>query len=146
MRIGIAGGGLVNIPINSTFSVQPELLYSMEGTRYKENGNKFTYQLDYINVPVLFQCNSFGFYGETGPQIGFLMSGKLSNGDESSDVKDSFKSTAFAWAVGLGYRLPSGIGIGARYNIGLSKISDDNGGDLKNNGFHIGISYFFGRK
>jgi hypothetical protein len=146
MRIGIAGGGLVNIPINSTFSVQPELLYSMEGAKYKANNDKLIYQLDYINVPVLFQYNSSGFYGETGPQIGFLMSGKASNGDESSDVKDSFKSTAFAWTVGFGYKLSSGIGIGARYNIGLSNIVDNDEADLKNSGFHIGISYLFGGK
>jgi hypothetical protein len=146
MRIGLAGGGLVNISINSTFSVQPELLYSMEGSKYKVDEGKAIFKNDYINVPVLFQYNSSGFYAETGPQIGFLISSKVTDGDESEDTKDEFKSTAFAWTVGFGYRLSSGIGFGARYNLGLSNTFDTEDADVKNSGFHIGISYLFAGK
>jgi hypothetical protein len=118
----------------------------MEGAKYKLNDDKMVYELDYINVPVLFQYNSSGFYGETGPQIGFLISSRISDGDVSANIKGSTKRAAFSWTVGFGYRLSSGIGIGARYNIGLSNIVDEDNTDLKNSGFHIGISYLFGGK
>ena len=143
LRVGLAAGGLVQIPINETFSVQPELLYSMEGAKFKEDGEKAIFKNDYIKVPVMFQYNASGFYAETGPQIGFLVSAKLSDGDNDVDYKDNLKSTAFAWTVGLGYRLTSGIAVGARYDIGLSSISDSGDEKIKNSGFHVGLSYLF---
>jgi hypothetical protein len=144
LKIGVAGGGLVNIPINEVFSVQPELLYSMEGSKYEESGVKLLYKTDYINLPVLFQYNSSGFYGETGPQVGFLVSAKGESGGNSEDIKDSFKSINFSWAVGLGYKMSNGFGIGARYNIGLGNIADDADTNVKLGGFHIGVFYIFG--
>lgn len=146
LKVGFAGGGMVNIPVNSTFSVQPELLYSMEGTKYEEGGDKLLYKTDYINVPVLFQYNSSGFYAETGPQVGFLASAKISDGDNSEDVKDSFKSINFSWAIGLGYKMSSGFGIGARYNLGLANVIDSDEANIKLGGFHVGVFYLFGGK
>lgn len=151
---GFAGGGLVNIGITEMFSVQPEVLYSMEGSIYKEGGNKLIFKTDYINVPVLVQYNSpIGIYAETGPQVGFLMSAKMSDGSNSMDAKESFKKINFSWGFGAGYKLSNGLGIGARYNLGLSNIAaNDNGGDgepgetgnIKLGGFHIGLFYTFG--
>src|SRR5436190_7695965 len=51
-KAGFTGGGLVNIPINEMLSVQPEVLYSMEGSKYEIGGEKFTYNMDYVNIPV----------------------------------------------------------------------------------------------
>lgn len=143
-KIGFTGGGLVNIPVNETFSVQPEVLYSMEGSKYEEDGDKLVYHTDYINIPVMVQYNASGFYGETGPQVGFLINAKGDNGDVSVDIKDSFKSINFSWGVGLGYKLPNGFGVGARYNIGIANIADDEDTKLKLGGFHLGVSYTFG--
>lgn len=153
MKIGLAGGAFVNIPINETFSVQPELLYSMEGNlqKYEEMGVdvKTSYNLSYINIPVLVQYNASGFYAETGPQIGFLMSakGKVEvDGEEvaDEDIKESLKSINVSWAIGLGYKLKSGIGFGARYNLGLTSIADADDTKVTSSGFHVGISYTFG--
>lgn len=145
IQVGIAGGGLVNIPVSDMFSVQPEVLFSMEGTKYEESGDKLMYKTNYINIPVLFQYNNAsGFYAETGPQIGFLMSAKADDGDNSTDVKDSFKGTNFSWALGLGYKMKSGFGFGARYNLGLGNIVDESDIDIKLGGFHVGVFYLFG--
>lgn len=145
IQVGIAGGGLVNIPVSDMFSVQPEVLFSMEGTKYEESGDKLMYKTNYINIPVLFQYNNAsGFYAETGPQIGFLMSAKADDGSNSTDVKDSFKGTNFSWALGLGYKMKSGFGFGARYNLGLGNIVDESDIDIKLGGFHVGVFYLFG--
>jgi hypothetical protein len=150
-RTGFAGGGLVNIGLGETFSVQPEVLYSMEGSVYKADGETATYKTDYINVPVLLQYNNpSGFYAETGPQVGFLMSAKGSYGGVSVDIKDSFKKINFSWGLGAGYKLSNGLGIGARYNLGLANIasnSDSEPGESSNvklGGFHVGLFYTFG--
>ena len=100
-------GGLVNFPISPMFSVQPELFFSQEGA--KETGSDNKLSLGYINIPVLLQYNNArpaGFYAETGPQLGLLISAKDKSNGVSVDVKSSIKSTAVSWALGLGYKLP----------------------------------------
>ena len=152
-KIGLAIGGVVNIPISSMFSVQPELLYSMEGNKQKEGDATASINLSYINVPVLIQYNNAsGFYAETGPQVGFLMSAKSKYDDGTNsgetDIKDELKSIGFSWALGIGYKLKSGIGFGARYNLGLSTLDDseDDAAKITSSGFHVGVSYTFGGK
>ncbi len=138
------GGGLVNIPISSQFSVQPELVYSGEGA--KADGGKYLF--NYINVPVLLQYNNAsGFFAELGPQIGLLTSAKVKvDGGGSTDVKDQLKSTNFSVAVGLGYKLANGLGFNARYNLGLVNIVDADGSDLKSSAFQVGAFFSFGGK
>lgn len=144
-QVGIAGGGLVNIPVSSMFSVQPEVLFSMEGSKYEESGSKLMYKTNYINIPVLLQYNNpSGFYAETGPQLGLLMSAKGDDGSSTQDIKDNLNSTNFSWAFGLGYKMQSGFGFGARYNLGLGNIAKESGTDIKLGGFHVGVFYLFG--
>lgn len=150
-KVGFAGGGLVNIALNEMISVQPEVLYSMEGTTYKESGEKLHFKNDYINVPVMVQYNhESGFYAETGPQVGFLMSAKASDGTNSTTVKDAYNTINFSWGLGAGYKLSNGLGIGARYNFGIANIAknDNNDGadkaNVKLGGFHVGLFYTFG--
>lgn len=151
-KTGFTGGALVKIPVNEMLSVQPELLYSMEGSRYEEDGAKFTYKTDYINIPVMVQYNNpSGFYAETGPQVGFLASAKarIKTGsiDASEDAKDNFKGINFAWGLGAGYKLHNGFGIGARYNFGLANIADGEENDdtkVQLSGLHVGVFYTFG--
>ena len=141
--IGFNAGGLVNIPISSMFSVQPEVTYSGEGV--KVEGGK--YQLNYINIPVLFQYNNSGFYGELGPQVGILASAKAKPDDgDDLDVKDLFKSTNFSLAIGAGYKLTNGLAFGVRYNLGLANIVDADGVSIKTSVFQVGASFSFGGK
>lgn len=139
-RMGVAFGGFAHISFSDQFGFQPELLYSMEGAKYEESGLEATIKTDYINIPLLIQYKASGFYAETGPQIGFLMSAKA----EDEDIKDGMKGTNISWLIGLGYKLPSGFGFGARYNLGLSNIVDEDEADVKTGGFQIALFYSFG--
>ena len=150
--LGYAGGGLVNYKLADAVSLQGEVLYSLEGASSKdvEEGInvKTKAKLGYINIPVLAQYNhSSGFYAETGPQVGILASAKASMSAEgesySYDMKDQLKKINFSWGIGAGYKLSNGLGIGARYNLGLTNIAD-NDSKVKVGGFHIGLSYTFG--
>jgi len=132
------------------FSVQPELVYSMEGAKEEEDDVEIKINLNYINVPVLLQYNSSGFFAETGPQIGFLTGAKtkveFDDEEEEEDIKDELEGINLSWAIGLGYKLPSGFGFNARYNLGLSNIAKDGTDDdkLKVNTIQIGIFYTLG--
>ncbi|MBL7740609.1 MAG: PorT family protein [Chitinophagaceae bacterium] len=144
-KIGFNAGGLVNIPVSDMFSVQPEALFSIEGAKYDGSPDDASFNLSYINIPVLFQYNNpSGFYAETGPQIGLLMSAKLKVGDESEDYKEFFKGSNFSWAFGAGFKTKSGFGFGARYNFGLGNIADDEDADLKQSNLSFGLFYLFG--
>ena len=148
-KISFNAGGMVNIPISENFSFNPEVIFNGEGAKMEEGDDRVNYNLGYINVPLLLQFNSTsGFYAEFGPQVGFLMSAKLDQkmgGVESdTDIKDNFKSTNFSVALGAGYRMTNGFGIGARYNLGLSNILEADDTDLKTRGFQVGVSFLFG--
>ena len=146
MKVGFNIGGLANIPVSDMFSVQPELVFSMEGGKEEEDGIDFKLNFNYINIPVLLQYNSSGFIAETGPQVGFLAGAKYKIDDDESDAKEDYENINFSWAIGLGYKLPSGFGFNARYNLGLSNIAKDNTDDYKEKAstIQVGVFYTFG--
>ena len=83
-------GGLVDFAVSEKFHVQPELLYSMEGSGETEEN------LDFIRIPVLakyYVADSFSL--QAGPQFGFVAGGGL--------VKDLTKSMDYGLAIGAGY-------------------------------------------
>jgi hypothetical protein len=138
-------GGLVNIPVSGGFSVQPELVYSGQGAKEDQDGSTSTVHLNYLNIPVMAKYTfTGGFFAETGPQLGFLLSAKAKEGGVSVDVKDVFKSTDFAWGLGIGYQSESGFGGGVRYNYGLGKLDKDGNAKVYNGVFQIGVHYLFG--
>ena len=128
-------GAVAEIGISEKFAVQPELVYSSQGFSVDDENLK----LDYINLPILAKFFvAEGFSIEVGPQVGFLISADA----EGEDVKDLFKSTDFSGALGLGYKLESGLNFAARYNLGLGNVVDGDG-DLKNNVIQLSVGYFF---
>lgn len=146
-KIDFNGGVLVNIPLVSKLSLQPEVVYSGQGSKFSESGFDGKYNFAYVNIPVLVKYKiAAGFFAETGPQFGILASAKVKEGSTSTDVKSSVKSTDFAWALGVGYNLPFNLGIDVRYNLGLSNISKDNTDNetLKNGILQAGVFYLFG--
>lgn len=144
---GFAGGVFANYKFAENLGLQLEALYSLEGTTYKAEGEKMHFKTDYVNVPLLVQYNhESGFYAETGPQVGFLTSAKLAYDGNSVDMKEGFKKINFSWGLGAGYKLSNGLGIGARYNYGITSIADGQGEsvNMKLGGFHLGLFYTFG--
>jgi hypothetical protein len=154
IRISFNAGALAQISLNEMLSVQPEVYYSDQGAKVKEdNGSGGTIsgaqKLGYINVPVLLKyTTSSGFFVQTGPQIGFLLSAKASASGVSVDEKQYFKSTDFSWAFGLGYLTSMNVGIDARYNLGLSNIENTGNtsgtGTIKNSVIQVGVFYLLG--
>src|SRR5664279_2487984 len=149
-KVDFNGGGFAHIPIANSFFLQPELVYSRQGAKATSDGIVFNINQSYLNIPVLAKYqHSSGLYGETGPQLGFLLAASVKSGGTSQDVKSSYKSTDFSWAFGLGYMIPSiSAGIDARYNLGLSNIAatEVNGYSVKNSVFQVGLFYLFGGK
>jgi Outer membrane protein beta-barrel domain len=101
------------------------------------------FKLTYINIPILVKYRfNGGFYLEAGPQVGFKVHEEV---DGSSE--DFAKSTDVSVAGGLGYHSKIGLGIGARYTAGLSKLGDIKNAptqpDWKNGVIQFSIFYTF---
>lgn len=137
-RIGFHAGLITHIHLSRQFALQPEVLYSTEGATLKglSSGNgQYTFKTDYINIPLMLQYMfDNGFRLEAGPQLGLLVS--------SSD-KDIFKSTNLGLGFGLNYLSHSGFGIGGRYNLGLSRISEPAWPEAKSRVAQISVFYMF---
>ncbi len=144
-KAGLHVGFLAHIHLNKQWAIQPELLYSGQGAKYTTGGTESKLKLDYINVPILFQYMfDNGFRLEAGPQIGFLVSAKTETNDVSVDVKDQLKGTDLGIGLGVGYiHVPSGFGVDARYNLGMTNISEDDNNKSMNRGFQLGVFYQF---
>jgi Outer membrane protein beta-barrel domain len=146
MKLGLHVGGLARLPITEQIKLQPELVFSTQGAQ-SQNGEKVNLNLNYLNVPVLAQYHtSVGFYGETGPQLGFLISAKSKYDGNSIDIKDGYKSLDFAWAFGAGYHFVPELGVNVRYNLGISRLDDDGDAKIHNSVFQLGVFYLFGAK
>jgi Outer membrane protein beta-barrel domain len=127
--IGFHGGGLLRFKFNN-FVVQPEVLFSTQGAKIKDSTFEANYKINYVNIPVMLQYESDGgFYVEAGPQIGFKVSENIPN----SSVENFAKSTDLSIALGLGYISKIGLGIGGRYNVGVSKVGDFDASDISPN-------------
>src|ERR1700754_1771953 len=81
MKIGFNAGAVAKISVTDAFSIQPEVVYSNQGATIEELDVKMN--LNYINIPVMFQYNVSGFIIETGPQVGILASAKAKAEGES---------------------------------------------------------------
>jgi len=137
-RTGFHVGGLAHIHVDEHWAVQPELVFSTQGG---ESGNT-NLEFSYINIPVLLQYMvNNGFRLQTGPQLGFLVSAESEMGDVEIDVDDNLKSIDFSWAFGAGYLFPSGFGIDARFNLGISDINDNGPVEVRNRVFQFGLFY-----
>jgi hypothetical protein len=147
-RKGLNLGLLAHIHLTRQMAFQPELVYSGQGAKYTIDNITTTLKLDYINVPLLLQYMfDNGFRIQAGPQIGFLASAKSESGNIKTDVKNSFKSVDFGFGFGIGYvHPPSGFGVDARYNLGLSNINENTNVKTTNNGFQLGVFYLFNHK
>lgn len=108
--------------------IQPEIMFSKQGSTFELDGSDYEANFDYINVPILLKLYLAGGLNlQAGPQFGFLSTSELietvGGVKDKQDVKDLFdKKSDLSIAIGAGWDLPFGLTIDARYNIGVSDL------------------------
>jgi opacity protein-like surface antigen len=147
--VGFHVGGFAEIHIVQKFFIQPELLFSTQGTKVDGPfGVDGDIKLNYLNIPVLakYYIVDKKFSVEAGPQLGVLLSAKA----EDEDIKDFTRSVDFGFNIGAGFNFTDNLSIGLRYTIGLSPLSDediDNEDDYydsaKNSNLALSLAYKF---
>lgn len=140
---GFNAGGFAEIKLSEKFTLQPEVLYSTQGSDFSEDGYSDKLKLSYLNVPVMAKFYVIQKLNvEVGPQIGFLLSAK----ETGENVKEFFKSVDFGLNAGIGYDFTKNIFAGIRYYRGLLNIvHNTDGDDIKavNSVFSISAGYKF---
>lgn len=147
-KAGIHLGLIGHIHLAKQVAFQPELVYSGQGAKYTSGGTVTNINLGYINIPLMVQYMfDNGFRLQAGPQIGILASAKSKSNNVNTDIKDNLKTADVAIGLGVGYvHPPTGFGVDARYNLGLSDINDNNSVKSTNRGFQLGVFYLFKHK
>ena len=154
-KLDFNGGGLVNIGLSKSFSLQPEVFFSGQGTRLDVGSltGAGEFDVDYVNVPLLLKYNlTKGFAVEAGPQVGLLISaiGKsYTSGQSAINEKSYFNTMDYSIAFGISYLTDANLGFDARYNWGLSKDllnGPSNPYKLFGSVFQLGAYYMFGKQ
>lgn len=121
------------------FAIQPEIIYSEQGSEVKDpNLGNFESNFSYVNIPIILKLYTIGGLNlQAGPQFGFLTSAKW--GDES--IKDELKGSDFSVGLGVGWDAPFGLSLDARYNLGISDVSDVAAAQIKNQVWQISAGF-----
>ena len=151
-------------------SLQPELLYSMQGAQARsllrdQSLEEFDTKLHYLTLPVLVKATIGPVFVEAGPQFSYLVSSQdegrtqvnltSSSPGEYLDFNrtsgDDYKKGDLGVALGAGINLPLGLAIGGRFTTSLNNIGDYrnisgvNDPELKNRVFQAYVSFQLGR-
>ncbi|WP_179319665.1 porin family protein [Winogradskyella helgolandensis] len=155
-------GLVAEIPLSERISFQPEVFYSGQGfdivqgeDRVFDTSEDVEYQLDYIQVPLLFKAYLVkGLSIEAGPQFGFKIHEEFDSepnsdgGDIEIDEDDSYvKDFDTSLAVGTSYKFDNGFFVSARYTMGLTNIFKEDtlfeNVDGKNEVVQVGLGFMF---
>jgi hypothetical protein len=152
-RTGFHGGAFVLIKATK-IGIQPEIIFSQQGSKVEINNQNFESNFSYVNIPIIIKLYTVaGINLQAGPQFGFVTKAETPIQDQLNpgsykvtDVKDKMNSSDITAALGLGWDLPFGLTIDARYNLGLSKIYKDAPStqqtkDAKNQVFQVSLGY-----
>jgi hypothetical protein len=157
---GLAVGGYLTFKLTPSFYLQPEVLFSMKGTKQNDPNyggagkleERFT--LTYVDVPLIAGYRFHGARLLAGGLLGFYIDGKYSSEykggpldgqkDEEDLESDLTESTDLGVLFGAGYSFKR-INLEARYIWGLKNILKPNQDniELKNRvlQFMLGVSF-----
>jgi outer membrane protein W len=142
---GLVAGGFVGIKVNDVFSVEPQALYSVKGTKANGTGSNSSItgsvKLNYLEIPLLgkfwipisnSEVKPFLF---AGPEFEYLISCSVegtafsaTNSTDCNTAQIKIKSTEFGATVGAGVEFMAGgqsVRVDGRYTHGLTNISDN---------------------
>jgi hypothetical protein len=119
-RIGYHVGGTAEFITTPFFSIQTELVYSLQGAAIDRSQNIYL-NYHYLNIPLLakayfYEDASF----EIGMQYGFLMKAVNKSDVYTDEITSQVNRNDFAAVFGLNYKLGDKFSFGIRYNLGIT--------------------------
>lgn len=158
-RDGFSTGAMADFSLNACLSFHPELLFSQKGARYDEaaaNRARFAgkLRLNYFDLPLLLRAKApGGLFVEVGPQLGYLVGQKTESTEYVPGQNPRFTTRVdmagtrrldLGYVAGVGYQLPQGLKVSARYNGGLADLNDPaDGPAIRNALIQLQVAYLF---
>jgi hypothetical protein len=156
-KVGFHIGGIFEIPLKGNFALQPGILYSLKGSKYKVDTEEMSIAPNYIEIPVCavyhFGAGAVKISPFAGPYFAYAIDGKTKSGGESANIKfgsenyDDMKPFDIGLTLGVGVHISSLL-ISAQFGLGLANLSpvttDDT--EMKNRVIGISLAYLIGGK
>jgi hypothetical protein len=158
LKAGFNAGIFSKIPVTPGFSIQPELLYSVKGSKSDYNNvvqgsGQYRFNLGYIELPLLAVVNlTKNFNIHAGGYAAYLTNVNVKDVNSQGNVNgiteenaDNFNRWDFGLAGGIGFDIENFM-MGARYNYGLTNIgkSGNTSGDVLGSAKNYGLSIYVG--
>ena len=157
LKLGFVAGAFMTYEILPLISVQPEVLFSMKGTKGSAETNvpyDYTQTYNYIEIPIFLKLNlplgpvvPFNANFFAGPDFAFNVASneKITaqggpGGSLTLDTKDVTQNFDFnlVAGAGLGFDVgPTTLGLELRYTFGTGSLAKPNEGDLRNSVFAV---------
>jgi opacity protein-like surface antigen len=164
MTPGFHAGIYAQVKLHPMFSIQPEVLYSMQGGMEKDVNeilnqtisSKTTLTSHNVIVPIMLQFSPIKMITiEAGPQFGFnlgmsshnvVTTQGLVNTETESDYtfeSDDYNMFDFGLAAGLKLNVASNVNVYARYNFGLTNVFVYEDDETMNQNLMLGVGFTF---
>ncbi len=143
IKKGFHLGGVSEFEVNDRFYVQPELLFSVHGTKIIDNDNKDnSIRLVYVTIPFMMKYYiKGGLCAEAGPYVSFNLSSYQGRNDYAKDISEDIAGLDYGIGLGLNYMLSNTLNFGLRYNLGISQVFVDNDKSIRNGVFCISVGW-----
>lgn len=145
-RTGYHFGAFTLIKL-SKIGIQPEIIYSKQGSTVTVSSTNFDSNFDYFNIPILLKLYTVaGLNIQVGPQFGFVSGAQYPVGPSGNqtlqDITNKLKGSDISIAMGLGVDLPFGLTVDGRYNLGVTSNNNDSSiPAIKNQVFQFSVGY-----
>jgi len=144
-KIGLVGGVILQLDLSAMFAISLEPYYTQKGILTSSGGNDMTFDLSYVEVPLMLK-----YYIPLGPVKPSIQAGgslafntlaqAVQDGD--SNPVDEISSTDVGVIAGVGLEIDKFL-INIRYEIGLTDVSTDPAILIQNGTLSAMIGYFF---
>ena len=155
-RTGFVGGAAIEMMFSGApLALEADLFYMMGGCELSSRGSTGTWQVDAIQIPVLFKGKFptpgiISPYVYAGPALAIVTTAKVKSGGDEEDIKDHISSTDFELVFGAGaeFKVESKIGVtfDVRYELGLTDMDKETPGEpaIKSRGlmFMVGAMFY----
>ncbi|WP_198172990.1 porin family protein [Hymenobacter ginkgonis] len=146
-KLGYQLGLFYQVPLSQRLSLVPEVQFSRERVQLTARDNNFAIleyfgttdtrlSMSYLNVPVLLRASFGPVYVEAGPQAGLRLAGRekgtytvsffdrpLTTNPVDRPLADDLRRFDVGPCVGLGVKLPAGLGVSVRAYQGLVSLT-----------------------
>ncbi len=158
-KVGIHGGLWAKIPTGDLFAIQPELLYTNNGSRVSYQptnaigltGSEVRFNMNYLQLPILASLTLGPVSIQAGPYVSYLLNANVKNVELDNAIdpttiaelnENSFHRVDYGLAGGIAFDI-KGFQLGARYNHGLRETSQNGLSGLLPNNAKNGVAQFF---